>query len=143
MKKSIIIILFHIVIIVFLSSCRNSINEPPENSVLEEKPYIPIMMQIEYPSESLIFKAGERCDIKWVVTKGLDNVNLVLLKKFRKVSTIIQTTENDGFFSWVIPTNLPPSHHYRIKMIAPVDTNLSSVSYQFEVVTNFNPPVEK
>lgn len=140
MKKNIFTILFHIVILVFLSSCRNSINDPPDNSVLEEKPYIPILMQIEYPSESLIFEAGDRIDIKWVITKGLDNVNLVLVKKFMKVSTIIQTTENDGFFSWVIPTDLPPSHHYRIKMIAPADTNLSSVSYQFEVVNNFNPP---
>jgi hypothetical protein len=131
MQKSIWIILSTVIILAI--SCRDSINEPNNEIIEEEKPLVVQLKQIDYPSERVEWKQGENHDIKWTVTKNLDKVNIVLLRKYKQVAVISELTDNDGKFNWAIPNDLPGSHHYRIRLVSPYNLAANSTSVEFEI----------
>lgn len=128
--KNVIPLLF---LLIFASTaCRESITDPSDE-IIEEKPLVLSLKQIEYPSERVIWKKGETHTIKWKITEDLENIRIVLLKKFKKVATISDFTNNDGNFNWTIPSDLPGSHHYRIRLVSPYNTSATSTSIEFEI----------
>jgi len=143
MKKSLSILISSFVVISCLVSCRKSINEPSSEIIEEHQPFVVKLKQIEYPSEKVKWEQGKNYEIKWAITKNLDKVNIVLLKKFKQVAVISKSTENDGKFSWNIPSDLPGSHHYRIRLISPHNLEATSTSVEFEIKTRINSPIDQ
>lgn len=130
-----------LLLILILSACRENITEPGDD-IIEEKPLVLKLKQIEYPSERVIWKQGETHEIKWGITENLENIKIVLLKKFNEVAVITEKTKNDGIFHWAIPNDLPGSHHYRIRIISSDLIAASATSIEFEIETEINEPVD-
>lgn len=137
--KNIFPLLF-LILIVF-TSCRDSITDPGDE-IIEEKPFVVELKQIEYPSERVIWKQGETHEIKWAITENLENIKIVLLKKFSEVTVISEFTKNDGSFTWAIPKDLPGSHHYRIRLVSPYNYSAKSTSVEFEIEANSEDTIE-
>lgn len=133
MKNNIIFLLIQIVILTLLSSCRETISEPIEEQVIDGQRYVVSLKDIKTPSERVIWELGETRLIEWEITPNLNNVTVLLLKKNVKVKVLEELTENDGSYSWGIPLDLPPSHHYRIKLASPFTASATAVSVEFEI----------
>lgn len=127
--------------IIILVSCRESITDPSAE-IIEETPFVVELKQIEYPSERVIWKLGETHEIKWEITEYLENIKIILLKKFNEVAVISDLTKNDGSFSWAIPKDLPGSHHYRIRLVSPYNFSAKSTSVEFEIEPNSEEAIE-
>ena len=140
MKKNLSSLLFILILLILLVSCRNSITDPDGSEVIEEKTLVYSLKPIAAPVERIRLKPGENYDIKWQVTENLDKIKIILLKKFREVAVISESTSNNGIFSWSIPDDLPGSHHYRIKISTLYNTAASSTSVEFEIQGNSEIP---
>lgn len=143
MKKYIVIILSHFIILFFFISCRENVTDPISEEIVDEKPLVVSLKEIQNPSERVLWKTGESKNIEWEVTKNLDKVKIILLKKFVEVAVLNELTDNDGSFIWNIPTDLPASHHYRIELISPYNLAASSKSVEFEIKSSNPLPPEK
>lgn len=133
MKNNIIFLLIQIVILTLLSSCRETISEPREEHFIDDQRYVVSLKDIKTPSERVIWELGETRLIEWEITPNLNNVKVLLLKKNVEVKVLEELTENDGSYSWNIPSDLPPSHHYRIQLVSPFTTSANAVSVEFEI----------
>lgn len=133
MKYKILSLFSFLILFIFLVSCRESISEPTTEKIVDEKPMVVSLKEIQTPSERVIWEQGKEYEIQWSVTQNLDKISIVLLKKFVQVATIAGSTENDGSYNWFIPVDLPASHHYRIKIISPYNYLASSTSVEFEI----------
>ncbi len=120
-------------------SCRESINTPEDP--IEEKPVIVSLKQIQNPVERVEWIPGNTYEIKWDITNNVNYIKIDLLKKFKKVHTIIATTENDGSYNWLIPTDFPGSHHYRINLTLTNNDYIAAHSVEFEIQENNSPPI--
>lgn len=129
-------------LLLLITACRNIITNP-YNDQIEEKPSVVVSLKsIVYPSERVEWQQGEIHEIKWQVTPNLDSVKIVLLKKFEEVETIVNSTVNNGHFNWFIPSDLPGSHHYRIRIISPKINSVYTTSVEFEILPRGNPIIE-
>jgi hypothetical protein len=132
--KTLIKLFFIILVTSFIFiSCRESIIDPDKNQIEEQKPFVLSLKEIKYPTEKELLKQSYTYEIKWEITPKLDFVKIDLLKKFNKVETITNFTENDGSFSWTISENLPGSHHYRIRISLPNNEFIETQSAEFEI----------
>ena len=69
-------------------------------------------------------KAGSYLDITWSVGTA-PYCNLYLLQNGNSIKTIVQDTEDDGFFTWMLPTDL--SGGYSIKIQCGTDTDVTAI----------------
>ena len=130
---------FNFLILVLLSllvSCRNSVIDPDNTEIIEEETLVYSLKPIAAPAERIHLKPGENYDIKWQITDNLNNIKIVLLRKFKEVAVVSESTPNDGLFNWTIPSDLPGSHHYRIKISTLYNSAASSTSVEFEIQEN-------
>lgn len=79
------------------------------------------------------WNTGTGYTIKWTTSGSVANVNIQLLKNDRFVSTIVNSTTNDGSHRWTIPANTPLGTDYKIKITDTVDTGVTDNSGQFEI----------
>jgi hypothetical protein len=142
MKKNLSSLSFILILLSLLVSCRNNITDPESTEVIEEKPLVYSLKPIAAPAERVQLKPGANYDIKWQITENLDNIKIILLRKFKEVAVISESTNNDGLFNWSIPKDLPRSHHYRIKISTLYNTAASSTSVEFEIQENPEIPPE-
>ena len=140
MKKNISTILLLIFLIL---SCRNNITDPSEDAIIEEKSVVYSLKDIKEPSERVRWKPGENYEIKWQITENLDYLNITLLKKFKEVFVISESTINNGLFNWSVPEDLAGSHHYRIKISSLNNTSASSTSVEFEILNDEETPQDE
>lgn len=142
MKKILSNFLFIVILLGLLVSCRNSLTDPENTEVIEENTLVYSLKPIAAPAERVQLKPGENYDIKWQVTENLDNIKITLLRKFKEVGVISESTTNNGLYNWPIPKDLPGSHHYRIKISTLYNTAASSTSVEFEIQGNPEIPQE-
>jgi hypothetical protein len=142
MKNNLSTLLFILILLSLLVSCRNSITDPESTEVIEEKTLVYSLQPIAAPAERVQLKPGENYDIKWQITENLDNIKITLLRKFKEVGVISESATNNGLFNWSIPRDLPGSHHYRIKISTLYNTAASSTSVEFEIQKNSETPQE-
>lgn len=136
MKNFIILILSQIIILSFLISCRDSITEPNNDKIEDKNPTVLTLKEIQYPSERVTWNTGESHEIKWEITENLENVRIILLKKYVEVAIIEAITPNDGSYYWTIPNNISPSHHYRIRLTPTNYKSAQATSVEFEIFDN-------
>lgn len=118
---------------IFTSSCREDISSPTE-SIVEDNDIHTNLKQITQPKEAEIWIPGNTYTIKWKVNDNFDRVNISLVRKYNHVLMISQSIENNGSFRWKIPSNIPLSHHYRIKLTSALSTNSSVLSEEFFIL---------
>jgi hypothetical protein len=115
MKKYILSLFLLTFGLITLNSCRDEITSPSETEI-EGSGIKTNLKEIIQPKEAELWIPGNAYTIKWKVNKNFDRVNISLVRKFNHILVISQYTENDGSFRWTIPSNIPRSHHYRIKL---------------------------
>ena len=77
----------------------------------------PPIFQIIAPNGGEKLVNGEEVEITWrKVTDSLDNVSIELFKGGLSYSTIAESTENDGLFTWTVPMLLQRGTDYSIKI---------------------------
>ncbi|MCB0745932.1 MAG: hypothetical protein KDC90_00580 [Ignavibacteriae bacterium] len=142
MKKSLqyfaTLILFSLISI----SCRDAITTPSDEEIQEEQSTVLSIKPIQNPYERVIWESGKTYRIKWSITDNLNFVKLDLYKKSEKISTIVPSTENDGYYDWEIPTEIISSNHYRLRILLLENDNIFNESVEFEIKgipTNINP----
>lgn len=141
MRREIITILVFTIFIVILNSCRENLTNPPEQKI-DEKVIVTNLKNITVPAQRVIWTPGKSYLIKWDITSNIDKVRIDLVKKFVKVLTITESTENNGYFIWHIPYDLPQSHHYRIKLMPIYTTSISAISVEFEIRDTTSIPLD-
>lgn len=141
MKKQSITIFLLLISITIFFSCRENFTAPSEERI-DEKVIVTHLKNITIPSQRVVWTPGKTYLIKWEITGNLDKVRIDLVKKFVKVLTIAESTENGGSFVWHIPYDLPQSHHYRIKLMPTYTTSISSISVEFEIRDTTSIPLD-
>ncbi|MBK7105331.1 MAG: hypothetical protein IPH62_08605 [Ignavibacteriae bacterium] len=104
-----------LILFVIFTSCRDAVTNPTNEEIKEESFYSN-SLQVQSPSDTDKWQQNNTYRIKWAITDNLDYVKIDLIRKFNKVITIAESTENDGIYEWKIPSNLSGSHHYRIQI---------------------------
>ena len=133
MKKSILIIILLSFSIIFFTSCREDITSPSDTTV-QGSEINTNLKEITQPSEAELWVPGYTYTIKWKVNDNYDHVNISLVRKFNHILMISNITKNDGSFQWKVPTTIPHSHHYRIKLTSQPGTTASVHSEEFYIL---------
>lgn len=105
--------------IILMSGCREKLNltDPgPGENVLISSTSAPNVLYVKSPLGGEIMQKGAQFRITWFVSPSVKTVSLTLFRKTEEVTGISGATENDGTFNWKIPTNIPASVHYRIRL---------------------------
>lgn len=93
------------------------------------------------PRARVQWEPGSTYTIKWQPTENVDKVSIELLRKFNLKYIISSSTNDDGQFTWTIPTTLEQSHHYRIKLVDVNYINIFINSVEFEIINKGSPDV--
>lgn len=118
MKKSFLPFVF-LFSLVLLAGCREKLDltdSGPGTNLLITSTDAPDVLYLTTPSGGEVLQKGFQFRIRWFVSPSVKTVSLTLFKKTEEVTGISGATENDGQFTWKIPTNIPSSVHYRIKL---------------------------
>ncbi|HEX2866042.1 MAG TPA: Ser-Thr-rich GPI-anchored membrane family protein [Ignavibacteriales bacterium] len=105
--------------IILLSGCREKLNltDPgPAENLLISSTDAPNVLYMKTPAGGEVMQKGSRFSISWFVSPAVKTVSLTLFRKTEEITGISGATENDGTFNWKIPTNIPASVHYRIRL---------------------------
>ncbi len=120
-----------ILVLILLTSCRVN-SSPPSSSpdlILNNQA---VDISIISPTESELWKPGTDQIIRWNLSHDVSTVAIELYKKDDFRMMIAQNTGAQSGFVWKIPGDLPPSHHYRIKIynkLKPVEAAFSPYFY--------------
>ncbi|MFH1197550.1 MAG: Ser-Thr-rich GPI-anchored membrane family protein [bacterium] len=87
---------------------------------------------IQNPNSGSVWLTGQQNFIKWT-----DNITEKVLIELNLASTLVKTitssTESDGNYSWVVPSDLTPGRGYRIKITSTVNSNITNFSKSFSI----------
>ena len=130
LKKSITKILSLSVII--LLSCRSE-STGPADIIVSVQPFSP-KISINSPQQYAIWKAGNTYTIKWKTSSSISRINIELYKKsyFRRL--IANNILNEEYFEWKIPSDIPRSHHYKLKIENSNNSDDYSISDVFYIL---------
>lgn len=130
--------IFYVLLIILISiSCRDNITDTEEVDDVNGE-YVLSMKSITTPSERVRWIPGNTYEITWEITENIEHVKMEIVRKYSRIATIVDSTPNDGKFEWVVPTNLPYSHHYRIKL-TPHDKGYPLThSVEFEILDKYD-----
>ena len=118
---------------ILISSCREDITSPSDSTV-HGSDINTNLKEITQPKEAELWVPGYTYTIKWKVNDNYDHVNISLVRKYNHIMMITNSTNNDGAFQWKVPTNIPHSHHYRIKLTSQSGTSASILSEEFYIL---------
>jgi len=85
---------------------------------------------VTYPIGGTFYR-GETIAITWTSSFVGGYVEIELYRGGDYYSTITSHTSNDGRYDWYIPTNLPSTSYYQIKITSKSDPDVYADSYQF------------
>ncbi|MCU7500483.1 MAG: hypothetical protein HF300_13470 [Ignavibacteria bacterium] len=105
--------------LILIAGCREKLNltEPQTgmNQIITNTD-TPNVLYMTTPSGGEILLKGVQFRIRWFGSSSIKTVALSLFRKDEEITGISGATENDGQFIWKIPTNIPNSVHYRIRL---------------------------
>lgn len=133
MIKSLIFLVVLLFSSSFINSCREDITSPSD-SIVQGSEINTNLKEIIQPKEAELWMPGNTYTIKWKVNDNYDHVNISLVRKYNHIMMISNSTNNDGSFQWKVPTNIPQSHHYRIKLTSQPGTSASILSEEFYIL---------
>jgi hypothetical protein len=85
-------------------------------------------IRIEYPNGGEVLKAGGQAAIRWL-SLGIDGpVAILLFKGSEQHAVIAASTANSGSYSWALPTELPDSGQYRLRICSLRDLRVNDFS---------------
>lgn len=89
---------------------------------------------ITNPTYYVKWNPGSSYHIYWSSTGNISNVNIYLYENGMFYSTIILNAYNDGSYFWTLPSNLPESYYYEIKIEDISNSSIYTFSDSFYVV---------
>ncbi len=80
--------------------------------------YLFTSLHLKTPNGGEQWIASDPCEITWSGSPGAigTEVKIELYEGDQHVQTIVNSTENDGSYIWVIPADMAPSSYYRVKI---------------------------
>lgn len=104
-----------------LAGCREKLNltDPGAGTniiISDNNNNNPNVLYVTTPKAGDILQKGVQFRIRWFVSPEVKTVALSLFRKDEEITGISAATANDGQFTWQIPTNIPSSVNYRIKL---------------------------
>ncbi|MCU7495496.1 MAG: hypothetical protein HF314_09965 [Ignavibacteria bacterium] len=93
----------------------------------------PNVLYFNTPVKGEILQKGLQFRINWFVSPAVKTVTLTLFRKADEVMQISGGTENDGQFNWKIPSNIPVSVSYRIKLTNSTNSDEFAFSEYFTI----------
>ena len=108
-----------------------NISDPSDPSVFNRtEGYISIFNQtidVETPEAMSTLVMDNSYDVNWTTTGSVSKVNISLYENDILYDSLINDTNNDGYYNWTVPTNYMKSDQYQIRI---VDSSNASV-YNF------------
>gem|GEM_PF-2042218 len=135
MKKRIIKNSAFYILILLFAGCRVNSGDinPAGASFIDET--VTVNFSVTEPELSQVYNPGDEVVIKWSTDISNPRVDILLFRKGSKILTIAENSGlSDGFYRWIVPDNLPDSHHYRILIqnsVKPVEHAYSDYFYIF------------
>lgn len=105
--------------IILMSGCREKLNltDPaPGENLLISSTGTPNVFYLKTPAGGEVLQRGIQFRINWFASPSVKSVSLKLYRKAEEILGISGGTENDGTFNWKIPTTIPASSNYRIRL---------------------------
>jgi hypothetical protein len=100
----------------FLSCRQNDRISSPEQTEIIEVSQNDMMVISPQPGDD--WKPGTTQIIRWKTATGIGSVQIQLYRKDELKMTISNSYANTGSYTWIVPTNLASSVHYKIKLVA-------------------------
>ena len=73
-------------------------------------------LAISYPNGNDFFNTNDTLNILWDTGSASDSVEILLYNDCYLELVIVNSTGNDGNFTWVIPNSIPSGNDYKIKI---------------------------
>ncbi|GEM_PF-1561755 len=99
-------------------------------------------IEIISPSVSDSLTPGNTIEIVWTSQNASENVGIELYNECGFHSNIIDQTENDGNYQWLVPDNIENSNQYRIKVFDLGSLNNFSYSDSLAILSTNKIPVD-
>ena len=100
--------------------------------------------QVDEPAAGATWRMGETHDILWSSSEGCGaSVDLDLLLAGEEVAAIVADLEDEGTYSWTVPSDLEAADAYQLRVAAAADPATFDVSPQFRIEAAVEPPEER
>jgi hypothetical protein len=127
---------FSLAIFLFVTSfgCRENIVPPDEN---KDPVIIPLSQRrVLSPPHRAVWYKGKTYEIKWEVSSHINFVRIELDRKEYEKYFIATNIQNNGSYNWLIPQEIPSSHHFKIRIISSVDSLSYTLGDEFEIANS-------
>lgn len=81
-------------------------------------PAIAPSLEVTSPGDGAVWEAENCYDITWTTEGVIGEVLIHLYKSGQFLTTIAAATEDDGLFTWCVPSGLAPDSDYKVRMSA-------------------------
>jgi hypothetical protein len=98
-----------------LFGCRDIFGDRTEPESIIQPPEEGSNLIVTEPIHGKIWNPGDTIKIKWVAPT-IKKIDLELYRKSEFKFVIANEISNTGNYSWIIPTDIPLSNHYLIKV---------------------------
>jgi hypothetical protein len=132
MKKLIAEISSVFFLAISLIGCRQIFGEREIPDLILHVPDESSKIIITSPPNGSVWKHGDTIEIKWIAA-SIKRVSIQLFRKSDYKLTLADDLENTGYFNWTVPTNIPSSNHYSIKVLNSSDKNVFELSGRFSI----------
>ena len=118
------------------SSYKIKITSTSYGSVYDESGYFSIdkgTITVSSPYSGATWYEGETKTVTWTSEGSGSYVDIKLYKSGSYISTIASSTQNDGSYSWTIPSSLTTSSYYTIRVTSTSYSNVYDESSYFSI----------
>ncbi len=119
--------------IFLFTGCRDIFGDDSQQPVaIVEPPTEASKIIVTEPVFGMIKNPGDTININWIAP-SIYKIDIQLYRKSEYKFTIIEDLENNGNFEWIIPSEIPLSNHYLIKIISHTNSDIYEFSGQFGI----------
>jgi len=118
--------------LIILTGCRQIFGDREQPELIVQTPIEGNSINVYEPVWGTIYQPGDTILIKWLAPI-IDRLDISLYRKSEFKFTIHTNVENNGKINWIVPNDIPPSNHYRIKISNHNNADTYNFSKQFGI----------
>lgn len=117
---------------VLLTGCRDIFGDREQPELIVQAPIEGNSINVYEPVWGTVYQPGDTILIKWLAPR-IDRLDISLYRKSEFKFTIHTNVENKSKINWIVPSGIPPSNHYRIKISNHNNADTYNFSKQFGI----------
>lgn len=132
-KQNIFMTMMIIFSVLSFNSCRDIFGDREQPISIVQPPIEGSNISVVAPSYGSVWNPGDTILIKWLAPT-IKQIDIYLFRKTEYKFRISDNIKNNGYFYWIVPSDINSSVHYRIKISNHNNAETYSFSGQFAIL---------